>query len=167
MSDVHVDERKWPDRLHWQYSARRLGSDEHGVWLHTPVGTVARRGTEPPLELQHGFVVCVPDGEWWIAEFYWDHPWHETYVNVGTPPQWEGDRMTQVDLDLDVVRKVDGSVAVLDEDEFAQHQIAYQYSEDLIESTRSATRRAVELLTHSQEPFGSASQRWIEVADLG
>lgn len=22
---VHVDERKWPDRLHWQFSGQRLG----------------------------------------------------------------------------------------------------------------------------------------------
>jgi hypothetical protein len=164
---IHIDERKWPERLHWQFDARYLGDDEYGVWLYAPAGTAARRGMEPPLELRHGFVVCVPEGDWWIAEFYWDHPWHEIYVNVGTPPRWEGDRMTQVDLDLDVVRKVDGSVAVLDEDEFAEHQIVYDYPDDLIRSARSATRRAVELLTHPQEPFDSVSQRWIQVADLG
>jgi uncharacterized protein len=161
---IHIDERKWPERLHWQFDARYLGDDEYGVWLYAPAGTAARRGMEPPLELRHGFVVCVPEGDWWIAEFYWDHPWHEIYVNVGTPPRWEGDRMTQVDLDLDVVRKVDGSVAVLDEDEFADHQERYGYSDELVSQALAATDRAVAMLQQPAEPFAGAAAHWLALA---
>lgn len=164
---VHLDARKWLDRLHWQMDVERLGEDEHGVWLFAPASTVARRGTEPPRQLRSGFLVCVPENEWWVVEFYWDHPWHEVYVNIGTPPEWIGDRVTQIDLDLDVVRLVDGTVDVIDEDEFLVHQVEYGYPAELIEGARRSARRAVEMLSNGDEPFGSASQRWLEAVGHG
>lgn len=161
MSLVHIDERKWPDRLHWQFDVQRLGRDEHGVWLYAPPETMAQRGRESPRSLATGFVILVPEKEWFIAEFYWDHPWHSVYVNIGTIPVWEGNRMRQIDLDLDVARKLDGSVVVLDEDEFRDHSVRYTYPDHVIASTRAATDRAVELVTSRIEPFGTASHRWL------
>lgn len=162
MTLVHIDERKWPDRLHWQFSAERLGVDDHGVWLLVPSDTIAQRGKEAPRRIEAGFVLLVPN-DCWIAEFYWDHPSHSVYVNIGTPPVWNGDRVTQVDLDLDVVRNLDGSVEVLDEDEFADHQVRYEYPQKLIDQARSATDLAVQLLQSGVEPFGGAFKRWMKL----
>ncbi len=167
MATVHIAERKWPDRLHWQFDVQRLGEDEHGVWLYAPPGTVAQRGHDQPREIETGFVIAVPKAEHWIAEFYWDHPRHSVYVNIGSIPEWDGDRMTQIDLDLDVVRNLDGSVEVLDEDEFADHQVRYEYPDDLIAATRAATDRAVELVSAGLEPFGVAATRWLRAAGHG
>ncbi len=167
MSLVHVDERKWPDQLHWQYEAQRLGEDEHGVWLHVPRGTIANRGDQPPLAVPYGFVTLVPGGAWWLGEFYWDNPRHSVYVNIGTPPEWHGDRVTQVDLDLDVIRRPDGTVETVDEDEFLDHQVRFAYPQELIAATRVATAAAAELLIAGIEPFGIASRRWLEVAGHG
>lgn len=164
MSLVHIDERKWPDRLHWQLEGERLGEDEHGVWLLVPRNTVARRGYEPAMQTPYGFVMLIPEAEFWLVEFYWDNPEHPVYVNIGTPPEWHGDRVTQVDLDLDVVRRPDGEIEVVDEDEFLAHQVLYEYPQELIENARVATDRAVGLLTAGVEPFGIASQRWLAMA---
>ena len=46
------------------------------------------------------------------------------YVDITTPPQWDGTTLRAVDLDLDVVRGTTGRVWVDDEDEFAEHRIA-------------------------------------------
>ena len=73
----------------------------------------------------------------------------------------DGDRMTQIDLDLDVALKLDGAVEVLDEDEFLDHQTRFEYPPELIEQARAATNRAVELLEADVEPFGIASHRWL------
>lgn len=127
MSQIHFDGRKWPDHLHWQFPMERLGEDEHGVWVHTPEDTLAQRGDLPPRPIPAGSVGLVPPEAWWFIEFYWNHPRYAVYVNIGTPCEWIGDRVRQVDLDLDVVRNVDGSVEVLDEDEFVEHQVRYRY----------------------------------------
>lgn len=163
MTLVQMDSRKWPDHRHWQYKMKRLGEDEHGVWLFASGDTVARRGTEPPRPLRRGFLSLVPHRGWWIAEFYREHPRRTVYVNIGTEPVWEGDRVTQVDLDLDVVRNLDGTVAVIDEDEFLQHQVSRQYPAWLIAGARTAADRAVADLEQRTEPFDVAAEPWLDL----
>ena len=162
---IHVDQREWPNRLHWQYEVVLLGEDEYGIWLHAPSDTIAKQGDEPSRPLGAGFVGLVPRDEWWIVEFYTDHPWHSVYVNIGTPSVWDGDRVTQIDLDLDVVRKTDGTIEVLDEDEFADHQLQYFYPPHIIAAARAATDDAVETVGRRGEPFGSAADPWIAQVD--
>jgi protein associated with RNAse G/E len=165
MNLVHIDMRKWRDHLHWQFDAHMIGKDKHGTWLHVPSDTIVKRGTGPSRPLGIGFVGLVPNDRWWVVEFYTSHPWHAVYVNIGTPPVWDGERVHQVDLDLDVVRKVDGSIVVLDEDEFAEHQARYSYPVDLINGARTAATEAVGHLQRREEPFGSASDAWIAQVD--
>ena len=68
-----------------------------------------------------------------------------------------------VDLDLDVVRWRDsGSVEVIDEDEFAEHQVAYAYPDHVVANARGAADHlAARLSTH--EPFAHAYQRWLDL----
>jgi predicted RNA-binding protein associated with RNAse of E/G family len=163
VTKVEWDGRKWPDQVHWQYALRRLGRDEHGVWLYAPPDTVVQRGEEPPRGLEAGFVALVPEDAWWTAEFYWDHPWLAVYVNIGTPCEWDGDRVTQIDLDLDVVRLLDGSVKTIDEDEFADHQIRYDYPQELVDAARRAANETTRMLEEGVEPFGVAANHWIDL----
>ncbi len=159
-----MDSRKWPDHKHWQFDMSRLGRDEHGVWLYASPETVAQRGDEPPSQIETGFVALIPEDTWWMVEFYWDHPWHAVYVNIGTPCEWNGDRVTQIDLDLDVVRLLDGSVKTIDEDEFAEHQVLYNYPQDLIDSARAAADEVALMIEAGTEPFGIAANPWIDIA---
>jgi protein associated with RNAse G/E len=158
---VHIDLRKWPDVAHWQVPAVLLGEDSYGTWLAAAGSTMVHRGEEPPRQLGHAFVGLVPHDAWWLVEFYWDHPWHTVYVNIGTPPTWHGDTVTQIDLDLDVVRKIDGTVEVLDEDEFATHRELFGYPNHLVEAATDATARAKRLLENHSEPFDRAPQHWL------
>ncbi len=164
MDVVRFDGRKWPDLLHWQMEAQVLGEDEHGVWLYIPEGTMARRGDEPARPFRTGFVSVVPDGEWWVGEFYWDHLQYAVYVNIGTPPKWYRDRVHQIDLDLDVVRYLNGTVEVLDEEDFATHQRIYAYPDHVVAAARAASERAVAMLESHAEPFGSAAMTWLAKA---
>jgi hypothetical protein len=158
---VRWDGRKWPDRQHWQFAMERLGSDAHGQWFSVPAGAEVRRGDEPVRMAPHGCVLLVPPGTWWTVEFYWDHPLHSIYVNIGTPCEASEGAIRQVDLDLDVVRTRDGRVQILDEDEFAVHQKLYGYPPDLIESARHAADAAALLIKDSIEPFGLAAEHWM------
>lgn len=160
---VRWDGRKWPSPTHWQFSMRPLGSDEHGDWYHVPAGTPARRGRDHHI-IAIGFVLLVPRLRWWAVEFYENHPLWELYVNIGTPCERRPGAVRQVDLDLDVVRAIDGKVQVLDEDEFADHQVRFGYPPELIEGARRATDEVVALLEQQVEPFDVASLTWLELA---
>jgi protein associated with RNAse G/E len=164
---IRWDGRKWPNRPHWQFVMTRLGQDEHGVWLSVPAGTMVRRGHDSPTVLADGFVSLVPVGTWWEAEFYLTHPSQEVYVNIGTPCEWHPGRVRQVDLDLDVIRTVTGTVETLDEDEFAAHQVRFRYPPELIEGARAAVAQVRAMLERRAEPFGIAAEHWLAQADLG
>ena len=66
-----------------------------------------------------------------------------------------------VDLDLDVVRDRDGTVAVLDEDEFADHQVRFGYPAEFVERAQSTADHLVDALTNRIEPFDLRGQEWL------
>ncbi|BBH71074.1 hypothetical protein ACTI_77590 [Actinoplanes sp. OR16] len=149
---------KWGGKLHWHYAMEPLGSDEHGLWFGTRAGTVMQRGYEDPVLEPHDFVTLVPvEGEW-IASFNPSSADTEVavYIDVTSLPAYEDGVVSAVDLDLDVIRLFDGSVRVLDEDEFAEHRILYSYPAPVIAKALATTDDLVGLLTEAVQPFETA-----------
>jgi protein associated with RNAse G/E len=157
---VQVEQRKWPDARHWHYDARWLGEDDHGAWLYVAPDTILQRGDEPERLCGVDMIVLIPRDTWWMVEFYPSGREPDVYVNIGSVPSWRGDTVHQIDLDLDVVRSSDGSVTIIDEDEFTEHQHTLGYPAEIILSARTAADTAAKRLAERTEPFGSASERW-------
>ena len=118
---------KWGGRPHWEYDAVLLGSDEHGDWLGIPGGThMSRPGAEYVAPVAQVVLVPPPgpdDERGWLATFHAPGGPVQVYVDMTTPPAWDGPVLRAVDLDLDVVRGATGRVWVDDEDEFARHRV--------------------------------------------
>jgi len=133
-----------------------LVTDRYGWWLGGRAGIQLRRGFEDPIVQSHDFVVLVPPDEGWIAS--WNGPGEtevSVYVDVTTTPVRRAEVVHAVDLDLDVVRLRDGRVQVLDEDEFADHQVRYGYPADVVRQARATADDLVERITAAREPFGA------------
>lgn len=152
---------KWGDRPHWGLGATYLGADEHGDWLGVPAGTPhARPGASFVSEVDS--VTLAPRGSPWCATFNAPGIWCTVYVDMSTPPLWDGDVLRAVDLDLDVIRGSDGMVWVDDEDEFGEHQVSLGYPPEIVmiaEASRDAVRDAVR---RQQAPFDlDTPRRWL------
>ena len=88
-------------------------------------------------------------------------------MNISTPPVVEPDRIVSVDTDLDVIGWLDGSVEVVDQDEFKDHQVRYGYPPEVIESTERAAIEAFARASSRTPPFdGTAAEHWVEQARL-
>ncbi len=156
---VHVDFRKWPDTKHWQYSMEYLGDDEHGRWLWAPARNIAYRGEEGPLFLPSASVKLI-SADWWAANWLLEP--QAIYVDIITPATWEDDRVTMVDLDLDVwANRSSGELRLLDEDEFLEHQRLLDYPAELVAGAEAAARRVYEAVAAEREPFGQVGWRWL------
>lgn len=164
MTVMRWDGRKWPEVPHWQYEMLPLGEDSYGLWFHVPAGTMTQRGQDPPGKEEVGFVHLITRNAWWTAEFYRGHRWLSRYVNIGTPCAWEETSVSQVDLDLDVVRRNDGSVDIIDEDEFELHQVRYGYPQHLIDQARRTADSMYDVLVAHDEPFDAVGEHWLDVA---
>ena len=145
---------------------QRIDEDAYGVWLFAPKGTITQRGDEEPIPMPHSFVKLVPHDAWHAA--MWNSAGrYEVYVDVCTPATWDGEVVRMVDLDLDVVRyRSDGSVAVLDEDEFLEHRVAFGYPEHVVDRARSVAARLAIDLEQRHEPFGEVGSNRLIAATL-
>jgi protein associated with RNAse G/E len=158
---VHIRFAKYDGSLHWHFDMRRLGEDDHGTWLWAPAGTPFRRGEEPAQLSERLCVKLITREQWWTAI------WTQTgriYVDVATPARWEGDTVHMVDLDLDVVRSADGSVAVEDEDEFDEHRVAMSYPPRVVDGARATTAQLAVAVEAGREPFGLVGPGWLDRA---
>ena len=167
--DVRVVYTKYDGSLHWHYTMRYLGEDTHGVWLGAPGGTPSQRGSEPPIILEQPWVQLIPAGDqWWSAVFNGEPAATEIYCDIGTPARWvDSAEVTMVDLDLDVVRRrADHQVLLLDEDEFAAHQIRYGYPAEVIRQAAQAAAWLLAAVSAGGEPFASDHLGWLEMITL-
>jgi protein associated with RNAse G/E len=161
---VHVDFRKWPDSRHWQFTMRRLGEDEHGLWLWSPAGMPMQRGHDEPKQSRFLNLKLITEREWWTA-IWADRPdGVQLYVDIATPPTWDGAKVTMIDLDLDVFKPPGGGVEVHDEDEFEHHRIELGYPDHIVDRARTTTAAVVLDVEREAPPFGATAERWIERA---
>lgn len=160
MSHVQVVFRKYDGALHWHYPAFRLGEDQHGVWLGISPPAIARRGTELELTLTEPAVMLVPRSGWWTAQFCPTIE-HNLYCDITTVPEWRDGTVTMVDLDLDVVRRQDGTVFLDDEDEFEAHRVAYGYPPEIVVGAKDAAEHLLAIVRSGSGPFGGAHEPWL------
>jgi hypothetical protein len=159
---IHVIYRKYDGRLHWHMDLGRLGADDYGTWLGAPAGSVAQRGHEQPVTFPEPYVLLIPRAGGWTMTCNAEPCWTELYLDVTTVPRWAAaDRVEMVDLDLDVVRRFDGSAQILDEDEFAEHQVRYGYPPAVIGQAEQTAADLLAAVTASGEPFRQVCRAWL------
>ena len=72
----------------------------------------------------------------------------EIYINVASPPEFEDGIMSFKDHELDVTRHPPEPAELIDEDEFAEAVITYQYSREFQAKMYAAANEALELADH-------------------
>lgn len=160
---IRVDMTKWCERPHWHWDGLYLGEDEHGEWLGYPVGT---RFAKPGRSWEADFasVGLVPHRDAAHLSVF-NGPTQqvraEIYVDMATPPEWDDRTLRSVDLDLDVVRRFDGEVAIIDQDEFEQHQLELGYPPEIITMAEESAERVYAAVAAGEPPYDEATrQRW-------
>lgn len=164
---VRVAYRKYDGTLHWNLRMRRLGEDEHGVWLGLPANSVMRKGHNPEVPLPEAHIVLFPPGAWWTAAFNAAPHKTEIYCDITTPPQWlSPTEVTMVDLDLDVLRRRSAADPILvDEDEFAEHRDRYGYPADVVAAARASADWLMRSVAARTGPFDGAHEPWLARVD--
>jgi len=173
--EVGIAYTKWGGSRHWEATATRLGDDDFGTWLYIPRGTWWVRGDGARVAVPANSIQLVIPDVAWTPTFYdltgvADEVRYTLYVDMITGCRWTGSTATMVDLDLDVVRHRDGTVELLDEDEFVEHQVLYGYPAEIVELAAAASQSVLDAVRHNEPPFdGVAAATWAARAgiDLG
>lgn len=136
-----VEKRKHPHVVRATFEAQVLGQDSWGEWLRVP---------------RQRAVLLLPWGQWWVA---WFRREGTLRVDVATAVAPGAETRSFVDLDLDVEREADGTVHILDEDEFAERCDAYPPS--WVPVALRTVREVADRARRYAEPFGTAHHRWM------
>ncbi len=156
---------KWGDRPHWEFAATYLGRDDHGDWLGIPAGTrMTRPGATYVAETKQVGLVPPPgpdDARGWLATFHDVGGPLRVYVDITTPPRWDGAVVRAVDLDLDVVCGPTGRIWIDDEDEFAEHRVRYGYPEEVTRGALSSCGRVHAAVVDEAAPYDGSATRWL------
>lgn len=158
---LHVRMSKWGERPHWENAGLWLGTDDLGAWVGAPAGTHHHR---PGVEFHSSTdtVTLFPTGRWWAATFQAPGTWCTAYVDMATPAVVEPGLVRCVDLDLDVVRRSDGTWYVDDEDEFAEHQVALGYPPEVVAAAEAARDEVWAAAHAGTGAFDGRSEEWLE-----
>jgi hypothetical protein len=97
----------------------------------------------------------------WLATFHAVGGPVRVYVDVTTPPAWDGAVVRAVDLDLDVVRGNTGRVWVDDEDEFAEHRARFGYPEEVARAALASCDRVHADVAAGRTPYDGSAAGWL------
>jgi protein associated with RNAse G/E len=151
--------------------AYKYDGSEHRRW---PAQVIKQEGSlvvldaRFPNEVVHdqlGTIACGTHS----LEYYWLDRWYNVfrfaqpngelrnyYCNVNVPPTFDGEILSYVDLDLDILVEPDFSYRLLDQDDFETNVQRYGYSAEVQNNARRAVDELVRMIQRRDFPFDSA-----------
>ncbi|WP_104061971.1 DUF402 domain-containing protein [Arthrobacter sp. 4R501] len=158
--------RKWNGQAHWVVPGRYLGEDRHGWWIFQGTNEFCSR-PGAAFYTASDAVLLVPRSGDWVATFYDDaHPSGvRVYVDLAVAHEWTDIRpaVTEfhvIDMDLDVIRMAGRGVFIDDQDEFAQHRVAMNYPDLLVDDIQAAADELYQAVKAQHAPFDGTDAGW-------
>ena len=152
---IIVSALKYDGRIHRQWRARTTAQAGSLIVLD---GVFAE-------EVRHPLLGHIVPGTL-STEYYWTDRWYSVfrfrepsgllrnyYCNINQPARFDGDTLSFVDLDIDVLVAPDFTYTVLDEDEFARHADEFNYPPELHTQVRLARAELLTLIARRAFPF--------------
>ena len=154
--------------------ACKYDGSEHRRW---PAKVLRQEGTLLVLdakfdqEIQHDLLGTIALGTTSI-EYYWLDRWYNIfrfaqptgelrsyYCNVNVPPTFDGQVLSYVDLDIDILVEPDFSYRIVDLEDFELNAERYRYSSGTQTNAKGALRELVSLIETRSFPFTEESAR--------
>jgi protein associated with RNAse G/E len=161
LREITVRATNFDGSLHWEHPAWLKRTDSGLVMTQTAAGLVVK--------------ATAHDGGEFVSPYntnghYWPDRWFNVirlelpgqglygyYCNIATPLQFDGATVNYVDLQLDVLVRVeaDGSLTqtLEDEDEFLEAKARYGYAEELVSRCYGAAEEVVRMVEAREFPF--------------
>lgn len=158
---IPVASTKFDGSLHYRYTMQVVSTDDGCLRAWAPFGT-AMHSYRGELTADRPFLMLYYGDRDWNLEIMWEPDWtpNKHYVNIALPATWDDGTVRWVDLDLDVSWWADGTLRLLDEDEFAEHRDRFGYPEWLVERAWKAVDEVQGMIDRRRWPFDQSLYAW-------
>lgn len=122
-------------------------------------------------EIKHDLLGTISSGTSSI-EYYWLDRWYNIfrfgkpsgelqsyYCNINVPPAFDGEILSYVDLDIDILVEPDFSYRVVDIEDFEKNASQFGYSPDVQARAKQAVRELITLIETRDFPFDEPVRR--------
>jgi hypothetical protein len=171
---------KYPDHLQARWVEIVLGEDEFGQWAVLPAGSPLHRRSGNVMRFHSHHMYCYPRDRWWVAHFWSQELTYQVerpdgtvvagevaereYVDISTPPVVSATGLAFVDLTLDVGRRTDGSIVILDEDEVERDRVRWSVPDRLVEGAWRSCSEVFTMMRAGEPPFDEkVPDGWLDV----
>jgi protein associated with RNAse G/E len=116
-------------------------------------------------EIIHDLIGTIASGTI-STEYYWLDRWFNVfrfaapdgrlqryYCNINVPPVFDGEILTYIDLDIDLLVQPDLSYRVLDREDFESNATLFSYSNELRQNVDRALNGVIVLIESREFPF--------------
>lgn len=132
----------------WQTAIESIDADS--IVTVSPAGSVMEDRARGSVHIGHAL-----RSYYWLDKFYnlieaFDAQGNlvEIYINIASPPELEDGMMSFKDHELDVSKYPPKVAQLIDEDEFAEAAVKYQYTQEFQDRMYAAAKEALELANH-------------------
>jgi protein associated with RNAse G/E len=148
--------------------ACKYDGSEHRRWLATVVKQEASLlvlDASFSEEISHELLGTIVSGTRSI-EYYWLDRWYNVfrfsqpngelrsyYCNVNIPPEFDGQTLSYLDLDIDILVEPDLTYRVVDVKDFEQNARRYDYSAEVQTNASRALIELIDLIESRSFPF--------------
>jgi len=157
VSRVEVQAFKYDGKLHRTWSAELISREDSLVVLDAKFSE----------EIVHELLGTIASGTHSL-EYYWLDRWYNIfrfaqpdgslrnyYCNVNVPAKFDGETLSYVDLDLDILVNPDFSYLVLDREDFETNARVYGYTDEVKANAQQALAELVSMIETRAFPFDS------------
>ena len=120
-------------------------------------------------DIEHDLLGTIVSGTHSL-EYYWLDRWYNVfrfsqpngglrnyYCNVNVPPSFDGEILSYVDLDLDILVALDFSFQILDAQDFERNAEVYGYDDEIRANAQHALDELVAMIDQRAFPFNGAA----------
>jgi uncharacterized protein len=150
--------------------ARKYDGSVHRTWraqLLSKKGSLITLDARFDEQIQHDLLGTIVAGTLSL-EYYWLDRWYNVfrfsepngalrsyYCNIAVPPTFDGQVLSYIDLDIDVLVDRNCSYRILDEADFENNSSRYGYSEETRRSVRLGLEKLISTIESRAFPFNN------------
>lgn len=161
-TSITVQARKFGDRPHYEWRTTRLEQTDSHIFVLGHYGRKLKHFTKgKTFTVENWTIEWFPFDSWFtVSADIVDGKIVQYYCNISEPARIDGNTVSFVDLDIDLVYR-NGEWKVVDEDEFTLHAAKFGYPPELMAKVRQELERLEQRIALKQFPFDGSIERFI------
>jgi hypothetical protein len=164
MKTIKIKTYKNPHKLHYEWEGKLIEETEDYIMVTCLPGRELNHYTKNKVfNIQNHSIEIFMKKEWFtVAASVEGGKIVSYYCNIAKPSTFDGEIVEFVDLDLDYVKRKYEDWKTVDEDEFQENQLLYEYGEELVKQTKKALEILKEKVDKKLFPFDGFIEQIIE-----